>query len=125
MENNLIEKFKYLPDELVHIIVNFTDKLVFRHGKYLNRLHKDDERYRMVTKIPRPINVGSNKVLLRLADRDFKGYFLRYNISEKSIRVNVLFFRKNIDNQYYEFKSNHSYLFDANNKWFKIINYIM
>lgn len=127
MTNNLIEKFKYLPDELIHIIINYTDVLVYRHGKYINRLNKADERYNLLTRIPRPITHGLHKVLIRLTDNDYNGYFLSYDMSEKLIKLNVRFFNRGVDgyDKYYEIKSSDSYLFDANNKWCKIVNYLM
>ncbi len=127
MTNNLIEKFKYLPDELIHIIINYTDVLVYRHGKYINRLNKADERYNLVTRIQRPITHGLHKVLIRLTDNDYNGYFLSYDMSEKLIKLNVRFFNRGIDgfDKYYEIKSNVTYLFDTNNKWSKIIHYLM
>lgn len=127
MSNELIEKFKYLPDELIHIIINYTDVIVYRHGKYINRLNKTDNRYNLVYSVPRPIFIGSYKILLRLTDIDYKGYFISYDISEKNIKVNIRFFNRELDgfDKYYEIKSNDSYLFDANNKWSKIIDYSM
>jgi len=127
MTNELIDKFKYLPDELIHIIINYTNVLVYRHGKYMNRLNKYDERYNLVSSITRPIKIGSHKVLLRLTDIDYKGYFIIYDMSDKLTKVNIRFFNREIDgfDKYYEIKSNFTYLFDANNKWRKIIQYIM
>jgi len=127
MSNELIEKFKYLPDELIHIIINYTNVLVYRHGSYINRLNKSDNRYNLIYNIPRPIKVGSYKVLLRLTDVDYKGYFIMYDMSDNLTKVNIRFFNREIDgfDKYYEIKSNNSYLFDANNKWCKIINYLM
>lgn len=123
----LIDKFKDLPDELIHIIINYTDVIVNRHGKYINRINKYDERYNLVYSIPRPIKIGPHKVLLRLTDVDYKGYFLSYDTSEKLTKVNIRFFSREIDgfDKYYEIKSNFTYLFDANNKWTKIIHYLM
>ena len=127
MTNELIDKFKYLPDELIHIIINYTDVIVYRHGKYINRLNKDDKRYDLISSIPRPIKIGSHKVLLRLTDIDYKGYFIKYDMSDKLTKVNIRFFSREIDGfeKYYEIKSNFTYLFDANNNWHKIIQYIM
>lgn len=127
MTNELINKFKYLPDELIHIIINYTDVIVYRHGKYINRLNKDDKRYNLINSVPRPIKIGSYKVLLRLTDIDYKGYFLSYDMSDKLTKVNIRFFSREIDgfDKYYEIKSNFTYLFDANNNWRKIIQYIM
>ena len=36
----LIENFRNLPDEIIHIIINYTDVIVYRYGKYINRLKK-------------------------------------------------------------------------------------
>ena len=123
----LIEKFKSLPDELIHIIINYTNALVYRHGKYINRLNKDDKRYNLINKIPRPIKIGTYKVLLRLTDIDYKGYFLSYDMSDKLTKLNIRFFSREIDgfDKYYEIKSNFTYLLDSNNKWRKIIQYII
>jgi len=69
----LIEKFKNLPDEIIHIIVNYTDVVVYRHGKYINRFTKNDNRYTLLNKIPRPIFIGRRKVLLRLTSYNLIG----------------------------------------------------
>jgi len=127
MSNELISAFKYLPDEIIHMIINYTDVLVYRHGNYINRINKKDERYNLIYNIPRPIKVGTYKVLLRLTDLDYKGYFLSYDMSEKFIKLNVRFFYREKDgfDKYYEIKSNHTYIFNANNTWHKLIDYDM
>ena len=37
--------FSQLPIELINIIINYTDVVVYRNGKYLNRIQKNDKRY--------------------------------------------------------------------------------
>lgn len=126
----LIDKFcklvKYLPDEIINIIINYTGVIVYRHGKYINRLKKTDDRYFMIKKIPRPIFIGKYKILLRLIDYNMAGYFIEYN-TEDLIKVNIRFFYREIDgfDKYYDIKSNNTYIFDINNRWCKIVQYFV
>lgn len=121
----LIEKYKYLPDEIIHIIINYTNVIVYRHGKYINRIKKNKDIYILLRKIPRPIYIGS-KVLLRLGN-NLIGYFIEYNIQYRFIKVNIKFFHRNIDgfDKYFDIKSDNTYVFDINNNWSKIIDYLM
>lgn len=118
----LIEKFKELPDELIHIIINYTDVIVYRHGKYINRIKKNDYRYNLLSRVPRPIYIGIHRVKIRLMSSNLIGYFIEYNIQKLS-EMNVRFFHREIDgfDKYFDIKSNETYIFDMNNKWSKII----
>ena len=118
----LIEKFKYLPDEIIHIIINYTNIVVYRHGKYINRIKKNNDIDFLIKRIPRPIHIGS-RVILRL-NNNLIGYFIEYDIQNRFIKVNIKFFYRQIDgfDKYFDIKSNDTYIFDINNKWSKIIN---
>ena len=54
----LIDKFKYLPDELICNIISYTNVIAYRNGKYINRLKENYERDKLLERIPRPIYVG-------------------------------------------------------------------
>ena len=118
----LIDKFKFLPEVLIHIIINYTDVIVYRHGKYINRIKKNDYRYNLIRNVPRPIYIGLNRVKIRLISSNLIGYFIEYNIQNLS-EMNVRFFHREIDgfDKYFDIKSNETYIFDMNNKWSKII----
>jgi len=38
-------KFKYIPKELLHIILEYDGRIKYINGKYVNIIRKNDERY--------------------------------------------------------------------------------
>lgn len=126
MNEQLIEKFKFLPDELKHLIINYTDVVVYRHGKYINRLNKDDIKYKILEKIPQPIRIGQSRFLIKLLNTNREGYFLEYIIS-MYIKINIKFVSYQVDgfDRYLETKSFFQFIFDINNNWSQIIYYSM
>jgi hypothetical protein len=127
MAIQLLDKFKYLPDEIIQIIINYTNIVVYRHGKYMNRLNKSDNRKKLVNSIPRPIFTDRYKVVLWLPDKNYNGYFLNYDTSENLLTVNVKFVYREKDgfDKYYKIRSSTTYLFCSNNKWCKIVDYLI
>lgn len=128
METNLIKKFKYLPDVLVHKIINYTDIVVYRNGKYIDRFNKLDKRYFLIDRIPRPIKVGQNKVILRLMNGNYdymSGYLLEYNFKDNYIKLHIKFVVRELDgfDRYYNIISDNTYIFNINNRWVRLINY--
>lgn len=122
----LIDNFKYLPDEIIHMIINYTDVVVYRHGKYINRIGKNDNRFNLLKKIPKPI-FSNYYILLRLINRDMFGYFIKYNFSDSFIKIKIQSFYREKDgfDKYYDIKSTETFIFDANNRWSKIVEYLM
>jgi hypothetical protein len=124
---DLIDKFKSLPEVLIHKITDYADIIVYRNGKYMNRINKNDLRYDLLKKISRPIYVGKHYILLRLMGPDLSGYFLEYDTRSIFIKVNVRFFYRIITRfeKYFDYKSNDTYIFTINNQWYKLISYPM
>jgi hypothetical protein len=127
MEINLIDKFKNLPDEIIHHIINYTDVVVYRDGKYINRLNKKDNRYNMILNIIRPIKMSYNKYVLNLIlrkDRYSVIYSLVYYIND-IITLHITISETGIDgfDRYVITKSFQRYIFDANSNWSQIIHY--
>lgn len=129
MDVELIEKFKHLPNDLINIIINYTDVIVYRYGKYINRISSSDYRYKILEKIPLPIKIGSSRYLLKLINMtgfNKQGYFLEYIIGFY-IKVNVKFVIYEVDgfDRYIETKSFLQYIFDSNCNWSKTVYYPM
>jgi len=44
-------KFVEFPKEILHIILSYDGRIKYRNGKYVNIIHKDDERYNIIAPI--------------------------------------------------------------------------
>jgi hypothetical protein len=40
---------KYIPKELIHIILEYDGRIKYRNGEYVNIIHKNDERYNIIS----------------------------------------------------------------------------
>ena len=40
-----------IPEELLHIVLEYDGRIKYRKGEYVNIIHKNDERYNMITSI--------------------------------------------------------------------------
>jgi hypothetical protein len=43
--------FSKLPVDMIHLILSYSEDIKFRHGKYMNRISKNDSRYSLLGKI--------------------------------------------------------------------------
>ena len=41
--------FSYIPKELLHIILAYDGRIKYKNGNYVNVIHKNDERYDIIT----------------------------------------------------------------------------
>jgi hypothetical protein len=129
MEIEIIDKFKFLPDEIINHIFSYTNAIVYRYGKYMNKLRKNDERYKIVMGIPVPMKIGLDRFLLRLVDKNQSnkpGYFIEYIIGDNTkVNIKCISFEKDGFDIYLKVNSYSQYIFDANSKWSQLIHYSM
>jgi hypothetical protein len=41
-----------LPQDIIHRILEYDGRIKYRHGKYMNQIYQDDDRYHLLRKIP-------------------------------------------------------------------------
>jgi len=130
MTIDLLNSYKYLPDTLIHKIINYTDILVYRNGKYINRLNKKDERYRLLQIIPKPIKVYKNnilhKIILKLLNTKIQGcpgYLIEY-IFDLNLKMNVKYISREMDgfDMYISIKTFSGYMY-ISNIWVKLFEH--
>ena len=112
----LIEQFKYLSNDIIQLIVNYTDIVVFRHGVYIDRLNKKDERYKLLERIERPMYVGENKIIIRMLkyyQYNSYGYIIEYNLQNNIKDANIKFIVRERDgfDSYYYVKTRINFIF--------------
>lgn len=86
----MITIFQQLPNEILHIIFSYDDRIKYRNGKFINQISKTDKRYKLIMAIPKPQDLHffgidtdfvriihfSNKNIRLTVNNDEKGYIL-------------------------------------------------
>lgn len=112
--------FNKLPIECINKCINYTGKVTFRNGKYINKLSKDDERYKICGKITPVISLLRNKYVIYLRRNIVpnEGMCLYYTLNDENNRI-ILEIISNRTNAYL------MYVFDSNSVWCRLMNYVM
>ncbi len=121
--------FSQLPIEAINIIIDYTDVVVYRNGKYLNRISKNDERYSIIKKRQLPIWFGPNRWMFyfRFYDSmDKRGLAMEHNYDPDN-NCHYLSKREMIkhDDGTIEIRKQTNYIFDLQGECRKLINYSM
>ena len=115
-----ISIFSKLPLVLVNKCINYTGKVTFRNGKYIDRIDTSDERYKMIQKITRPVKLLPNKYAIYLSKRIEvnDGICLYYTFNSENNNT-ILEIMGNKQNTY------RMHILDANGIWRRLMNYTM
>jgi len=116
-----MELFAKLPDVLIHYIINYTNVITFRNGKYIDKINMNDERYNIISKITRPINIQNRMIYLYMINVDTKiGYILKYTMNNKIILLDIGTVNDIEQGYLYKLKTQHKYIYsNNNNKWYE------
>jgi len=88
--------FGLLPEELIQIIISYNDNIVYRNGKYMNRIIKTDTRYKMLKTIPRPIYFSPTSFSLwfeyksEYKESNYNGYCIYYNYNVNNGKMSMI-----------------------------------
>jgi hypothetical protein len=112
--------FSLLPYPIINIIMNYTDVIVYRYGKYMNRIPKDDERYTLLKTICKPTLLGYSRIQIcfKRTPNCIKYYKLVYT---HDIFCNIHYVSFYTYNAFE--KTNSTYIFDVHHKYRKLVFY--
>ena len=64
-------KYSDIPEDLLPIILSYYGRIKYRNGKYVNIIHKNDERYNIIT----PIISKKIKIMQKIQFIESEFYF--------------------------------------------------
>ena len=68
----VLRNMNLLPLEIVHRILEYDGRIKYRHGKYMNQIAKDDDRYKMLQTLPQ--KASNNEWLMSSHKNNFHIY---------------------------------------------------
>jgi hypothetical protein len=63
-------KVPYIPNELLDIILAYDGRIKYKKGKYVNIIHKNDERYNIITPV-----ISKKMEIMKRTEIDGSGYY--------------------------------------------------
>jgi hypothetical protein len=116
-----------LPIEIINKIINYTDVVVFRNGKYINRINKNDYRYKILNKKKEPIWLGNNKWMFcfKLYDGiNNRGFVMEHYINQYD-NFHYLYKKEFVKHEsgIFEFENIKHYVFDKEGNCRQFFNY--
>jgi hypothetical protein len=109
----MIPQFNTIPTDLLSLVLEYDGRIKYKNGKYVNIIHKKDERYNIIQKvIVKKIEIM--KKVLDVVDDNFYfeasfdldnkvGLYYDYNLGNNSILVIGYYDSRN--NDYLQFKT--------------------
>ena len=66
-------KCLYIPKDVLHIILDYDGKIKYKNGKYVNVIHKNDERYNII----RPV-ISKKMVIMKNIDLRGQDFYFEF-----------------------------------------------
>lgn len=65
--------FSYIPEELLDIILAYDGRIKYKNGKYVDIIHKNDERYNIITPI-----ISKKMEILQNTELSGSGFYFEF-----------------------------------------------
>ena len=105
--------FSYIPEEVLHIILAYDGRIKYKNGKYVNVIHKNDERYNIIMPV-----ISKKMVIMKNIDLHGKDFYFEFGFDIDS-RVGLCYD--------YGFNAPNTFeicYYDTRNDWKKIRTYL-
>ena len=110
----MIFKYTTIPTDLLDIILEYDGRIKYKHGKYVNIIHKNDERYNIITPI-------ISKKLLIMKDTELANNGFYFEFGFDTCKSVGLVYDCNFS---YKDKFEICYYDTRNNGWLQIRTYL-
>ena len=85
-------KLTEVPEDLVQIILSYDGRIKHKNGKYVNIIHKHDERYNMLY----PIVSKKNKILKSIQDFSENSFYFEFSFEKQPMLALCYYYDKNV-----------------------------
>jgi uncharacterized pyridoxamine 5'-phosphate oxidase family protein len=85
-------KLTEVPEELLHIILSYDGRIKYRNGKYLDIIHKNDERYNIIT----PIINKKIEILQNIENFGENSFYFEFTFEKQPMLALCYYYDKNV-----------------------------
>jgi len=110
----VIMKFSYIPQDLLHVILDYDGRIKYKNGKYVNIIHKNDERYNIIKLV-----ISKKIEILKETELSGSGFYFEFGF-DTCANVGLVYDY----NFSYENKFEICYYDTRNNGWIQIRTYL-
>tara|TARA_Y100000992_G_C21256249_1_gene488688 strand:+ start:1444 stop:1794 length:351 start_codon:yes stop_codon:yes gene_type:complete len=90
--NNIDNLFKKLPCEIINIILEYDGHIKYKNRKYVNIIHKNDNRYNIIT----PIINKKIEILQNIEDFSKNSFYFEFTFEKQPMLALCYYYDKNV-----------------------------
>ena len=85
-------KYSDIPEHLLPIILSYYGRIKYRNGKYVNIIHKNDERYNIIA----PIISNKIQILQNIEDFSENSFYFEFTFEKQPMLALCYYYDKNV-----------------------------